>query len=77
MSELTSPIPPVKRKRIKRKDPITNSKPYQWLVDQERKGAFKGVGFGSKGQVGEGLERRLDKAITPRAERLRKKIWGN
>lgn len=73
-TERKSPIPPGKRKRIKRRDPITNSKPYRWLSDQERKGAFKGIGFGSKGQIGEGLGRRLDNAIGPTVDKLKKKM---
>jgi len=66
--------PAVKRK--KPRDPITSSKPYQWLVKQEQAGKLKNIGFGSPGTPGAGLERRLDKVIRPRVEKLKKKIYG-
>jgi len=63
-------------KRKKPRDPITGSKPYQWLVKQEQAGKLKNIGFGSPGTPGAGLGRRLDKAIGPRVEKLRKKFYG-
>lgn len=61
-------------KRKKPRDPVTSSKPYQWLAEKERKGAFKRIGMGKGTPIGAGLDRRLDRLIGPTVERIKKKI---
>jgi len=61
-------------KRKKPGGPIVNSRPYQWLARQEKAGKLKKFGFGSPGTPGAGIERRMDKAISPVVKRWKKKV---
>lgn len=65
--------PATKRRRPKR-DVIYRSRPYQWLVEQEKKGKFKRFGLGGRGQPGHGLEKRIDRVVGPFMEKAAKKI---